>query len=151
MGEPAIKKVLQIGIAVKDIEKTMETWEKVYGVGPWTLMTREICSEVFSDVKYYGKETPFELLIAKADVAGVEIEFLQPVEGTGDNPYSDFIKAHGDGIHHIAINHGEGFRTLVEGRGNPAQLNSVVASKNLFVTYYDLLKDLGLVVEVFNA
>lgn len=149
MAEPAIKKVLQIGIAVRDAEKSIETWEKVYGVGPWSVMTKEVCNEVFSDLKYYGKPAQFELIIAKTDVGGVEIELLQPV--SGDSPYSDFIKEHGEGIHHIAIVHGDGFRTIVEGRGNKAQLNSTVESQNLKVTYYDLLEDLGLVTEVFNA
>ena len=81
----------QVGIMVKDIDKVMEIWTRLFGFGPWS--TREIDA---MDDKIY----PRKVKLAFTDVGQVEIELLQPIE---DKLKQDWLDTHGEGIHHLAF------------------------------------------------
>ena len=46
--EKAFESFLQVCTVVKDAKKAAETWEKVYGIGPWEIVhaTEENCRDV---------------------------------------------------------------------------------------------------------
>ena len=76
-----------IGIQVRDFEEVIETWERMFGIGPWTIreMTRTTPE---------GKTVTTRLAFAYTD-NGVELELIQPPEGR-----TQFIDTHGEGLHH---------------------------------------------------
>ena len=79
-----IKKIDHIGVAVKDLDKAIEIYNNVFGFE--LLEIEEVPSQ--------------KVKVAKFNVGGVHIEFLQPL--AKDSPISRFLENKGEGIHHIA-------------------------------------------------
>jgi len=88
--------VVKVGWVVKDLDRVVEYWEKL---GLRDLRRAGVVE--FPDVTYRGKKTPLTLKLAYANIGGVEIEWIQPIQGRSD--YDDFLDKHGDGIHHLAF------------------------------------------------
>ena len=90
-----IKKIEHIGIAVKDLKKSEELFEKLLGEKPYK--TEEVKSE--------GVTTSF------FKVADQNVELLYPANE--DSPISKFIKKRKEGIHHLAL-HVDNIKNEVE-------------------------------------
>jgi methylmalonyl-CoA/ethylmalonyl-CoA epimerase len=87
-----IKAIDQISYAVKDIDKTVEAWSRLYGLGPWTYIDD-------SGVDIKGR--PWKVRMAFAYVGPLQIELVQC---TGGRIFqSRFLDTWGDGIHHIGF------------------------------------------------
>jgi methylmalonyl-CoA/ethylmalonyl-CoA epimerase len=87
-----IQSVDHISFAVIDIDKTIEAWGRLYGLGPWTF--RENGG---TDIK--GR--PWKIRMAFAYVGPVEIELVQCTEGRIFQ--SKFLEKWGEGLHHIGF------------------------------------------------
>jgi methylmalonyl-CoA epimerase len=86
------KSVDQIGIVVRDIDKAVESWSSLFGIGPW----------VFKDID----ETDagghrIRVRRAFASLGPMQFELMQPVEGR--LAISDFLDTHGKGVHHLCF------------------------------------------------
>lgn len=95
----AKRKISQICYVTNDYKKTIEYFYKCLDMGPWTILSHE--SKVTTDVIYKGEKVtgPFKFFCAFTQVGDIQIEVIQPVYG--HNPYSEFLKKKGEGIHHI--------------------------------------------------
>jgi catechol 2,3-dioxygenase-like lactoylglutathione lyase family enzyme len=91
---PAIS---QIGIVVRDMQKAVEYYQGVFGLGPWTVYDS-------TPDKYWfkGKPSHMKLRQGKAMLGGIELELVQPLEG--ESPFHEFLQEHGEGLHHLAFN-----------------------------------------------
>lgn len=90
--------IRQIGYVVKDIEKAMEHWSRVLGVGPW-YYREDATPTTFT---YYGEASrPPKLSIALANSGFVQIELIQQRDET-PSLYLDSLKASGECAQHIA-------------------------------------------------
>jgi catechol 2,3-dioxygenase-like lactoylglutathione lyase family enzyme len=87
--------VVQVGWVVKDLDSVVNYWEKL---GLKNINRTGAVEN--STVMYHGKKTPVRMKMAFGDIGGVQIEWIQPVEG--ENAYSEFLRKHGDGVHHLA-------------------------------------------------
>ncbi len=87
-----VKTIDQISYAVNDIDKTIESWSRLYGIGPWTFRENGGL-----DVK--GR--PWKARLAFARVGPAEIELVQCIEGRIFQ--SRFLDTWGEGIHHIGF------------------------------------------------
>lgn len=87
-----IKAIDQVSYAVKDIDKTVEAWSRLYGIGPWTYRDN-------SGVDTRGR--PWKIRMAFAYVGQLQIELVQCTEGRIFQ--SRFLDTWGDGIHHIGF------------------------------------------------
>jgi len=79
-----IKRIDHIGVAVKELEKAVEMYRDIFGFE--LLEIEDVPSQ--------------KVKVAKFNVGGVHIEFLQPT--ADDSPISRFLEKRGEGIHHIA-------------------------------------------------
>ncbi len=79
-----LKQIDHIGIAVKNLEETIKLYKNIMGL---ELIEQE---EVESQ----------KVKVAKFDINGVHIEFLEPT--APDSPIAKFIEKKGEGLHHIA-------------------------------------------------
>lgn len=92
-------KLVQIGIIVRDVEKTAETYEKIMGVKRTiTVQPGENDTETW---RYHGKPTNAISKNIAFRLENIELEFIQPMSGGSD--WYDFLKENGEGIHHIAF------------------------------------------------
>ncbi len=118
-----VKSIDHISYAVTDIDKTIEAWSRLYGIGPWTY--RENGG---ADVK--GR--PWKIRMAFANVGPIEIELVQCVEGRIFQ--SKFLDKWGEGVHHLGFFvedvdaetdrlTGEGARLLIHDPGKFAYLD----------------------------
>lgn len=87
-----LKKVNQIGIVVRDSDKVMESWSTLFGIGPWTVRDFET-----KDLEGH----PAKVKLCFADLGGVQLELIEPVEGRAF--HSLFLEEHGEGLHHLGF------------------------------------------------
>jgi len=93
-----ISSLHQIGIAVKDVEKTAQNYWNILGIGPWNIITLRY-PHIY-DRTHRGKpkhHCAVKLALAKA--GQIELALMETLEG--DTTYSDFIAECGEGPHHL--------------------------------------------------
>ena len=86
-GRTVFSKVDQIGIVVKDVEKYMRFYEKMFGVEPFPTVESAINSA--------------KLKIVLFELGEVEIELIQVVKG--ESVHSRFLEERGEGLHHLGF------------------------------------------------
>ncbi len=118
------KNIHHISWAVNDADATIQTWSKLFGIGPWT----------YHDLSGTdAKGRPWRARAFHAQFGGVTMEMVQPIEGRIIQ--SKFLDTHGPGVHHIgfqvddldgAIEYlvANGARVTVKNPGNFAYLES---------------------------
>jgi len=137
----------QVALVVKDLQKTMENYWNILGIGPWDVF--DMRPPMFSNLTYHGKPGQFVVKVGLAQVGTTELEVIEPV--SGDNVYSDFMLEHGEGLHHVQfivdnadettqIMSEEGFSVLQSGHVNDG----------VFV-YYDTVDALKTIWEVWQS
>jgi catechol 2,3-dioxygenase-like lactoylglutathione lyase family enzyme len=132
--EIKIPSLHQIGIVVKDLDKTVKDYWEILGIGPWTILGMK--PPAVYDRAYHGKPASFEIKAAFAQVGDVELELMQTM--AGHTAYDDFSAQHGEGANHLQYlvdsaeiidKHAEimakkGFPSLMSGRfGNNGGFN----------------------------
>src|SRR5262249_10952400 len=93
---PVEGKLSHISFAVSDVEKTAKSFADVFGLPAGK-------AQDFRDIPW-GPRFPGKTMNVRRIglmINGVSFEFLQPLEG--DSPWKEFLKASGDGVHHIGF------------------------------------------------
>ncbi len=90
---------MQNAFVVPDLERAIEHWTQVMGVGPFYLFEHITFSEYF----FRGRPvSPVDLTIAIAYWGDLQIELIRQLD---DSPsiYTEFRAAHGSGMHHMGV------------------------------------------------
>ena len=87
-----VKTVDQISYAVKDIDKVIEAWSSLYGIGPWTFRENGGTD---------AKGRPWKIRMAFSYIGPVQIELVQCTEGRIFQ--SRFLDNWGEGLHHLGF------------------------------------------------
>ncbi len=93
-----------LGVIVKDIEKTMEYYEKNFSCTfqtPPESGTERTRVVHHKGALLHGKPTDYAVKIAFTKLGPMYIEFVQPLEGRSHA--SEFLETHGEGIQHVAL------------------------------------------------
>jgi catechol 2,3-dioxygenase-like lactoylglutathione lyase family enzyme len=93
-----LKRAVQIGIVVPDLEQATRHLTVLFGIGPFRFV--EWPNRPESKYHFHGKEEHIKIRQAFAQAGPLELELIQPLEGER-NAYFQFLKEHGGGIHHI--------------------------------------------------
>jgi hypothetical protein len=141
----------QVGLVVRDLEKTMELWWSVLGIGPWDV--RHQTSEIIHEFEVDGKQVSedFDLYTASAWVGEIQFELIQPIKGP--NIFWRHLDAKGEGLHHVKlVVSDEELDVALTGFGergyNVIESGRVVENLHYFL---DTEKDLGFILEIGNA
>jgi methylmalonyl-CoA/ethylmalonyl-CoA epimerase len=86
----------QIGIVVENIDETVKYYTEMFGFGPY-----EIKHVDYSDATYYGQPAGYRGKRAFFRLGNIEIELVELVDGK--TIHEDFLKEHGEGLHHIGF------------------------------------------------
>ncbi len=86
----------QIGVVVEDVDRTIAFYESTFGLGPWDI--REVGAPNVWD---RGQEKPIKARLGFATLGQVELELIQVLEG--DSFHLEFLRQHGEGIHHVGF------------------------------------------------
>lgn len=141
-------KCLHLGIVVADMKKAVEIFEIEMGVGPWEISEH---APFFADKKVNdGIGMDFAGAIFRKD--GYEIELIEPI---GPSIYMDFLKEHGPGVHHVMLDTKEHYTKTLEMAervsGRKPALSVRFPDDTPIVFYADMLKEIGLLLEVGNT
>ena len=131
--QPVFDSILQIAIVTEDLEKTVHSYQDTFGVGPWD---------------FY--QFPGSNKLAVCNSLNVQLELIEPIRP--DDPMAVWLKAHGPGIHHIAVNQTCGFSAAKErmesaGGRTYKSIPDTSGQKNAHI---DLLTVLGCNVEIYE-
>ena len=91
--------IAQVALVVKDLDKTVENYWNLFGIGPWHFYTYG--KPLLKRMTYRGKHNEYKVRIALAWIASTRIELIEMIEG--DTVFADFVKEHGYGVHHFGI------------------------------------------------
>jgi catechol 2,3-dioxygenase-like lactoylglutathione lyase family enzyme len=94
----ALERAVQIGIVVKDLDRTTALLREIFGIGPFKFI--EWPNRPDSVYHYRGHPEHIRIRQAFVQLGPLELEFIQPVEGER-NAYAEFLKEKGGGIHHV--------------------------------------------------
>ena len=96
---PKIKigEINQIGIVVKNLQKTTDNYWTIFGIGPWQIVRME--PPILNDVTLRGKTVNATMLAAIAQSGSIQLELIQPLEGP--SIWKEFLEEKGGGLHHV--------------------------------------------------
>ena len=83
-----------IGYITRDIERTKKNLQKFFGLDSFAMMVPN-----YFNKKYRGKPEDFKAQFAFCRVGNIVYELIQVLHGK--TSYEDFMKEHGEGIHHL--------------------------------------------------
>lgn len=89
--------VSQIGMVVKDMDKAVQYYSSIFGIGPFTVY------EFVPENHWFMEEPSYlKLLMGKAMLGDIEFELIQPLEGK--SLHKEFLNSHGEGLQHLGFN-----------------------------------------------
>ena len=97
--------VFQIGCVVDDVEKYVNNLKKYFELEEDSIVFKntkvraEGGDKVYNE--YNGKPCEFYIKTARLNFGGIDLEYVEPINKDGGDPYSDWLKEHGSGLHHI--------------------------------------------------
>ena len=90
---------LQICVIVKELHAAMEKYQRLFGIGPFSVYT--VDAKDLAGVTYRGRPANYRLQVGIAPFAGGLIELLEP-QG-GESIFKEFLDRHGEGVQHIGL------------------------------------------------
>jgi methylmalonyl-CoA/ethylmalonyl-CoA epimerase len=97
--QPLFKKVLQVGLVVRDIDATAQRYWDEFGIGPWRFYTLDPLNT--PNMSFRGKPVQHAFRAALASIGDVTLELIEPLSGS--SVYAEHLAAHGEGLHHLAF------------------------------------------------
>ena len=91
--------IAQVAILVQDLDKTVENYWALFGIGPWHFYTYG--KPLVRQMSYRGQPAEYRMRIALSQIGPLRIELIEAQEG--DSIYEEFIKEHGYGVHHFGL------------------------------------------------
>jgi methylmalonyl-CoA/ethylmalonyl-CoA epimerase len=141
------KKILQIGFVVRDLEKSVRNYWEVSGIGPWSFYTMDQSNML--NTKVNGKDAKFSMRVALADLAGLQIELIQPIDG--QNIYAEFLNEHGEGIHHIACAVDDFDKTIATLKNKGVNvIQEGITTAGLGFAYLDMRNEMACITEIYK-
>jgi len=144
-------------IATNDLDRAVRTWADRYGVGPWSIWTKD-ASNMTAVVD--GAPTYFAMRVALASLSdGARIEIIQPLDDR--SPYAHALARHGgaDHVHHVRFDV-EDYDAAVERLRGDLGLHETLDARfagapglegSFEGRYFATEDDLGVVVEIGRA
>jgi len=94
------KRISQIGIVVKDIEKASAAWADLLGVEKPNIIETEDWEK--TRMSFRGKPSKARAKLAFFNFENITLELIEPVGGP--STWQDFAEKTGGGIHHLGFN-----------------------------------------------
>ena len=145
------RKYKQVAVVVPDVQRAMEHYWTVLGIGPWDV--RHFTPRTVRNFQVNGEPVTedFDFICAVTWVGDIEFELIQPIKGP--NIYWKFLEEKGEGLHHI--------KEIVDDEHIPAVLQEF-KDKGIEVLqtgwidndvhyYLDTADELGFVYEIGNG
>lgn len=151
--EPELKRMMQIGILVRNLDEAVKNYEKM-GMGPWDITEMRNDQPPFDDMTFDGKEIEEKGIVMKTAMMtcyGFEIELIEPV---ADTQFKRWLDEHGPGIHHLAFDTKTPYETLLKevkkNTGKDPWVRGYGIGGKMDFSYLDLRDELGIILECYG-
>lgn len=138
--------ICQIGLIVRDIERSAKHYAYVFGMDiPEVIITAE---EEEAHTKFYGAPTPARAKLAFFKMGQISLELIEPLGGP--STWKEFLDNYGEGVHHIAfqVEGMEEVLTSLERKGIPViQRGDYKGGRYAYVDSQPLL---GVIIELLE-
>lgn len=138
--------MIQVGVIVRDIEKSAHNYAEVFGIEVPSVSITDIVDK--AETEYRGESTPARAKLAFMQMGGMQLELIEPDEHP--STWREFLDAHGEGIHHIAFGV-KGMKETIaflDNNGMPmVQKGEYTGGR---YTYIDSSDKLGLIMELLE-
>jgi len=138
--------ITQIGLVVKDIEKTAKAYADVFGMEVPNIIITD--TEDSAHTKFNGKPTEARAKLAFFNMGSLSLELIEPIGGP--STWKEFLDTHGEGVHHIAFQV-KGMDQVIQyldGKGiKPVQRGDYTGGR---YTYVDGTEKLGIILELLE-
>ncbi|TVR58666.1 MAG: hypothetical protein EA426_09295 [Spirochaetaceae bacterium] len=91
--------IAQIALVVKDLDATVKQYHEKFGIGPWHFYTYG--KPLVKKMTRNGEPAEYRMRVALSYLGPLRIELIEPLEG--DTVYSEFVREHGYGVHHVGV------------------------------------------------
>ena len=141
-----IKQLLQICVVVKDLQKSMEFYWTIFGIGPWHILTFQ--PPTMTNTKVRGKPVQYSMKLGLAQIGNIQWELIQPL--TGESIYKEFLDKKGEGLHHIACDVGDYNKavTALQKHGIGILMSGDLPGESY--AYMDTEKYIGTIIEIYK-
>lgn len=153
--QPQLKRLMQIGIIVKDLETAVSEYEKM-GIGPWDISVIDNTVPPFNDLTFDGKEPETKGPIIKTAMMlcyGLEMELIEPV--AKETAYYKWLVEHGPGIHHLAFDVADNYEDFLAScrkkTGKDVWIRGRAIHDLMDFSYVDLRENMGIIVECYKS
>ena len=150
-GKEMFSDFVQIGVIVRDLDRTVKVLSEVFGLGPFrTIMWPPPDRADFERI-HRGEPSDFTLRVAFTELGPIELEIVQPL--TGKSAHSEFLDEHGEGIQHIRFNVPD-MEPVIESLAahgiEPVMSGSGLRPGTVWV-HFDTSDKVGFTIEVMNV
>jgi len=151
--KPLFKNLIQVGIVVGNLQKTMENYAYNYGVRPWYVL--KFGPHNVIEMQSNGKSKDYSMNIGVCPIGNVRFELIEPLD---KSIYSEYYQKYGEGIiHHLKleVDNPEEALTYLQSYGIDVlqvghQLGKNKSGKNIF-NYLSTENYLGFITEIVNV
>lgn len=138
--------VAQVGIIVKDIEKTSQAFANFFGMEKPPANPTDPLEK--AQTSYKGEPTEARAKLAFFDMGSLQLELIEPDEHP--STWREFLDTHGEGVHHIAfiVKDMKGTVAKMESRNMPlVQKGEYTGGR---YAYMDTFSDLKVILELLE-
>ncbi len=138
--------VLQTGLVVRDLQKSMEAYWRLLGIGPWKIYT--YAPPLLRDGMVRGRRVDYAMRIAITQAGPMQLELIQPL--SGPSIYVEHLDTKGDGLHHIQsrVEDVEDVLAAFNAAGVGVLMSGKFGDGEFY--YLDTERQLGVIYEIFR-
>jgi methylmalonyl-CoA/ethylmalonyl-CoA epimerase len=150
VGKEMFQRLTQICVVVSDMDRSLKVLTEVFGVGPVRTSLMPPANRPDFQMTYHGEPTQFKARFAWAKWGPMELELIQPLEG--ENIYTEFLRTHGEGIHHVSFDNFdlEAVREHAAAAGIGVEQEQTGVRPGTGAIYLDTADRVGFCIEVFQ-
>jgi catechol 2,3-dioxygenase-like lactoylglutathione lyase family enzyme len=143
-----LTQVLQIAVAVRNLNEAVRRYADHYGIGPWRILD---CTPAdIQGMQVHGQPREYGMRIALCSLGGVDWELLEPSDE--HSIYAEFLRERGEGFHHIGFDtpRWESSMRYLQTLGVPVRMSGNWGGRQEY-RYLGTEADLGFLAEVFHT
>ena len=143
--------LVQVGIVVRDMDRTVKYLTEVFGLGPFRFVTYPPEGRTDMQLTYRGEVGHFSHRLAFTQLGPIELELIQPLEG--ESALTEFLREHGEGIQHIRFNTAElqPLLTYLSEKGVEPMMSGSGLRPGTKWVHMDTAAEAGFVIELMNV
>ena len=147
LGNGKLRKIAQIALVVKDIERAKAVWARLLGVEEPAITETE--SWESTHMTFEGVPSEGRAKLSFFNFENIVLELIEPIGGP--STWQDFLEKRGEGIHHIAFQVEDLEETLERFEKIEVGIEQKGEFKGGCYVYTDSKSELGAVIELLHS